>query len=140
MKTLSLVLLVVAIAVAAFFLGQRSRSPAPATTAAVAPPAPATAAVPASETDNSKLPSSQPVRTFRGPDGLPHIIVYDPAKLPDNDDPGQVRAAVLEDMRNHPANIERAYDLTQAQIAEIVAGKRPVPDSMLPKPKAPAAR
>ena len=139
MKKFPLVLLFCAIAVAAFLLGQRSREPAPAPVASPATPA-ATAAAAASDADRSKLPSSQPVRTFRGPDGLPHIIVYDPAKLPDNNDVEQVRAAVLEDMRNHPTNIVRSYDLTEAQIAEIVAGKRPVPETMLPKPAAPAAR
>ena len=141
MKKILLVLLIGAIAVAAFLLGQRSGQPSP--DLAATPAAPATAAAAAgSEPDRSKLPSSQPVRTFRGPDGLPHLIVYDPANPPDNDDVEQVRAGLLEDMRNHPGNIVRSYDLTEAQIAEIVAGKRPVPDSMLPKPKpaAPAAR
>jgi hypothetical protein len=142
MKKIPLILLIGAIAIAAFLLGQRSRQAAPEPVAS-APAAPATTgSAAASEPDRSSLPSSQPVRTFRGPDGLPHIIVYDPAKPPDNNDAEQVRAAVLEDMRNHPRNIVRSYDLTEAQIAEIVAGKRPVPDSMLPKPKpaAPAAR
>ena len=140
MKKIPLVLLIGAIAVAAFLLGQRSRQAAPAPgPVAATPAAPATSGAAAeSEADRSSLPSSQPVRTFRGPDGLPHIIVYDPAKLPDNNDPEQVREAVLQDMRNHPRNIVRSYDLTEAQIAEILAGKRPLPDYMLPKPK-PAA-
>ena len=144
MKKFSLVMLVCAIAVAAFLLGQRSRQPAPAAEpVAASPAAPATAAPAAAvDIDRSKLPSSQPVRTFRGPDGLPHIIVYDPANPPDNNDAEQVRAAVLEDMRNHPTNIVRAYDLTEAQIADILAGKRPLPESMLPRPALapPAAR
>jgi hypothetical protein len=140
MKNLLLALLVVAIAVAAFLLGQRSQTAAPPAPAAA--PAPASTVAVVAETDSSRLPSSQPVRTFRGPDGLPHIIVYDPANPPDNNDAAQVREAVLADMRNHPRNIVRSYDLTEAQIAEILAGKRPVPATMLPKPKpaAPAAR
>ena len=129
-----IVLLVCVVAVGAYLLGERARPGAAAPAAPVAA-APVPAAAPArSEADTSALPSSQPVRTFRGPDGMPHIIVYDPAKLPDNNDPQQVRAALLEDMKNHPTNIERAYDLTPAQIAEIVAGKRAIPDVMLPKP------
>ena len=135
MKNLWIVLLVCMVAIAAFFLGQRARpQPAPPAAAAASPAAPATPAA----ADRSAVPESQPVRTFRGPDGLPHIIVYDPAKVPDNSDPAQVRAAVLEDMRNHPTNIQRSYDLTAAQVAEILAGKRPLPDWMLPKPGATA--
>ena len=137
MKNLWIVLLVCVVAVGAFVLGQRAR-PTPAAPAVAPATAAAAAAAKLDDSKTSALPSSQPVRTFRGPDGLPHIIVYDPANVPDNTDPAQVRAAVLEDMKNHPTNIERAYDLSQAQIAEIVAGKRPVPESMLPKPAAPA--
>ena len=137
MKTLWIVLLVCVVAVAAFMLGQRAK-PEASPAAAVPAPAAASTAAPADDAEVSALPASQPVRTFRGPDGLPHIIVYDPAKTPDNNDPEQVRAALLEDMKNHPTNIERSYDLTAAQIADIVAGKAPVPESMLPKPCQPA--
>ena len=132
MKNLWIVLLVCVVAVAAFVIGKRAGAPdAPAATAAN--PLPEGAAK-AREDAVSAQPSSQPVRTFRGPNGLPQIIVYDPAKLPDNTDPAQVRAAVLEDMKNHPGNIERSYDLTKEQIQDIVAGKQPLPEWMLPKP------
>ena len=139
MKTFWIVLLVCVVGAAAFVLGQRTRPVAEAPAVATPAPAPAAAAGPGDD-EVSKLPSSQPVRTFRGPDGLPHMIVYDPANPPDNTDPAQVRAAVLEDMKNHPRNIERAYDLTEAQIAEIVEGKRAFPEAMLPKPATTPAR
>ena len=132
MKNLWIVLLVCVVAVAAFVIGQRSSAPAAPASTAAAPMD--EGAAKAREDATSAKPSSQPVRTFRGPNGLPHIIVYDPAKLPDNTDPAQVRAAVLEDMKNHPGNIERSYDRSKAQIQDIVAGKQPLPEWMLPKP------
>jgi hypothetical protein len=141
MKTLWIVLLVCVVAVGAFFLGQRNAAPAagPAT-AAVTPPEAASDAGDSAEGSRDTLPSAQPVRTFRGPDGKPNLITYDPANPPDNQDPVQVKAALLEDMKNHPRNIVRAYDLTEEQVAEIVAGTRPFPESMLPAPAEPAAR
>ena len=139
MKTFSILLLVVAVAVGGYLLGRRSQGPEAPTAAptvdAAAPASSATVAPPLGEDATSKLPSSQPVRTFRGPDGLPHLIVYDQTNPPDKNDPDQVRAAMLEDMKNHPRNIVRSYDLTREQVDDIVAGRKPFPPELLPKPR-----
>ena len=139
MKTLWIVLLVCVVAVGAFFLGQRMKSAPEASSPAATDPSAVPGADAAASTDaaNDSRPSAQPGRTFRGPDGRPHLITYDPANPPDNKDPVQVKAALLEDMKNHPRNIMGAYDLTEAQIAEILAGTRPFPENLLPPPQAP---
>jgi hypothetical protein len=132
MRKLGIAALVLLPALAAFYLGTRYR----------APPAPAKApvvAVDAAEAARreaavSALPESQPVRTYRGPDGRPHLISYDPSKPVDDHDAASVRAGVLEDMRNHPRNIAENYDLPLADIESIVAGRKPYPDALLPEP------
>jgi len=125
------ILMVLALAVAAFWLGTRWHA-APA-----AAPAPDPAAALAKERATSAAPESQPVRTFRGPDGRPHMISYDPKVTPDDHDPVQVRQAVLEDMRNHPRNIVSAYDIPLADVELIVAGSKPMPAELLPAPDPP---
>ena len=137
MSRFGTLLLVVALVAGAFVLGTRMRDPAPAVT----PPAkisPEQAA--AAERASSEQPSAQPPRTFLGPDGRAHLISYDSANPPDSDDPEQVRAGLLEDMRNHPRNIVSSYDIPLADVEAIVAGKKPYPDELLPAPAAPPAR
>ena len=152
-------LLVLAVAAAAFLLGRQFQpapaapevAPAvvPATTAPAAAPAsvsqPVTPATPEPVADGSpdaasKNPSAQPPQTFRGPDGLPRIIAYEVGIQPDNSDRNAVKAAMLADMKNHPRNIERAYDLSADEIAAILAGTKPFPEILLPKPAAAPTR
>ncbi|MDZ4328226.1 MAG: hypothetical protein U1A73_24885 [Pseudomonas sp.] len=135
MKNLWILLLVCAVAAAAFFLGQRTR-PVPAETL----PAPATSAAELETTPSTnafgETLSPEPPRTFRGPDGLPVLIAYDVGVTPDSSDRELVKAAVLEDMKNHPRNIEKAYGLGMDEIREIVEGRKPFPEPLLPKPPA----
>ena len=141
MKNLWILLLVCAVAAAAFFLGQRSRtvpaetSPAPDATAAQQETTPSTNAF-------GETLSPEPPRTFRGPDGLPVLIAYEVGVTPDSNDRELVKAAVLEDMKNHPRNIEKAYGLSMDEIKAIVEGRKPFPELLLPKPPGdpPAAR
>jgi hypothetical protein len=125
-------LLIAALALAAFYLGTRYR---------VDPASPAVdpAAAAKTEAANSAKPESQPTRTFRGPDGRPHRINYDPAATIDDYDPALMREAVLADMRNHPQNIVDSYDIPLADIEAIVAGRKPYPDALLPGPRPPPA-
>jgi predicted lipid-binding transport protein (Tim44 family) len=130
MSRIGTLLLVVALVGGAFFLGTRMRGPAPAAAPAAPVMTPEQAA--AAERKSSEQPSAQPPRTFLGPDGRAHLISYDSANPPDSNDPEQVRAGLLEDMRNHPRNIQRSYGMPLADIEAIVAGKRPVPEAWLP--------
>lgn len=136
MSRFGTLLLVVALVGAAFFLGTRVRQPAPA----AGPQAPAPTAEQTAEIErkSSAQPSAQPPRTFLGPDGRAHLISYDSANPPDSSDPEQVREGLLQDMRNHPRNIQRSYDIPLADIQAILAGKRPVPPEWLPPPRKPA--
>jgi hypothetical protein len=134
MRKPGLIFLIVALALAAFGLGTRYRPAAPV--AAAHDPA----AEAAREADVSSRPESQPPRTYRGPDGRPHLINYEVGKTLDDSDATLVRAAVLEDMRNHPRNIVSSYDIPLADVEAIVAGKKPYPDELLPAPAAPPAR
>jgi hypothetical protein len=135
MKNLWILLLVCAVAAAAFFVGQRTRpvpsepSPAPATSAAQQEATPSTNAF-------GETLSPEPPRTFRGPDGLPVLIAYEVGVTPDSNDRELVKAAVLEDMKNHPRNIEKAYGLTMEEIKDVVEGRKPFPELLLPKPPA----
>ena len=135
MKNLWILLLVCAVAAAAFFLGQRTRPvatetlPAPATSAAQQEPRSSTNAF-------GETLSPEPPRTFRGPDGLPMLIAYDVGVTPDSKDRELVKAAVLEDMKNHPRNIEKAYGLGMDEIKAVVEGRKPFPELLLPKPPA----
>ncbi len=132
MSKVGSIFLLVALVAIAFFLGTRWH-PAQAPAGANAPPAAITAA---DAHAISAAPQAQPVRTFRGPDGRPHLINYDSGKALDDHDAGLVRAAVLEDMRNHPRNINSAYDIPMADIELIVKGSKPYPDQMLPATEA----
>lgn len=151
MKSLALVLLVCAVAVAAFLLGQRNApSPAapgqPIAAHTQAAPAPdqgePTAPAPSGAGAEARVASSEPTRTFRGPDGRPQLISYDLDKVADSSDPAAVKAGLLSDMAHHPRNIARAYEFTEAEIAGILAGTRPFPDALLPpaRPGSPARR
>ncbi len=142
MKNLWILLLVCAVAAAAFFLGQRTRS-----VPTEAMPAPAASSAASEETTPStnafgETLSPEPPRTFRGPDGLPMLIAYDVGVTPDSKDRELVQAAVLEDMKNHPRNIEKAYGLGMDEIKAVVEGRKPFPELLLPKPPAepPATR
>jgi hypothetical protein len=134
MPKLGTMLMVLALAVVAFWLGTRWH---PAPTAAAPESAATRLAEQARERAVSASPEAQPVRTFRGPDGRPHMIRYDPSARLDDNDPVQLRAAVLEDMRNHPRNIQDAYDLPLADIDLILAGRKPLPEQFLPEPALP---
>jgi hypothetical protein len=134
MRKPGLIFLILALAVAAFWLGTRYRPSAPAADA------PDPVAEAAREADVSSRPESQPTRTFRGPDGRPHLINYEVGKTLDDTDAALVRAAVLEDMRNHPGNIVSGYDIPLADVEAIVAGKKPYPDELLPAPAPPPPR
>lgn len=140
MNKLWTIVLVLAVAAAAFLLGRQSQPvPAAAEVAApVAAPAPAAvaAADAAAEKTNSQSLSAQPPQTFRGPDGLPRLIAYEVGVVPDSGNRELVKAAMLADMKNHPRNIERSYDLSADEIAAIVAGDKPFPEILLPKPGA----
>ncbi|OGT57129.1 MAG: hypothetical protein A3E01_13720 [Gammaproteobacteria bacterium RIFCSPHIGHO2_12_FULL_63_22] len=142
MKNLWILLLVCAVAAAAFFLGQRTRPASPdvrpAPVAGPATPDKPTASVNAF----GETLSPQPTRTFRGPDGLPMLISYEVDVVADSKDRELVKAAVLEDMKNHPRNIKRSYGLEMDEIKDIVEGRKPFPEQLLPKPPAepPAAR
>jgi hypothetical protein len=138
MRKPGLIFLIVALALAAFWLGTRYR-PAPPVAAAPDPTAAAASAA-AREADASSRPESQPTRTFRGPDGRPHLINYEVGKTLDDTDAALVRAAVLEDMRNHPRNIVSSYDIPLADVEAIVAGKKPYPPELLPAPPPAPAR
>ena len=133
MKNLWIVLLVCAVAAAAFFVGQQSHN-APA---GPVPAVPAPAAGSNSNVYGEEL-SSAPVRTFRGPKGLPMMIAYAVGEEPDNNNRELVKAAVLADMKNHPRNIEQSYGLSLEEIKDIVEGRKPFPDILLPKPRASA--
>ena len=139
MRTPGLILLIVALAGAAFYLGTRYR-PAPPANGKTHGVALDPAVVAAREEDVSSRPESQPTRTFRGPDGRPHLINYEVGKTLDDSDPALVRAAVLEDMRNHPNNIVRSYDIPLADVQAILAGKKPFPAALLPAPSTTKAR
>ncbi len=129
MPKVGFILLLVALAAIAFFLGTRWH-PAQVPAGAAAPSAQITVA---KERAISEAPESQPVRTFRGPDGRPHLINYDNGKTLDDHDSALVRGAVLEDMRNHPNNISSAYDIPLADIQLIVSGSKPFPGQLLPE-------
>ncbi len=131
MRKLGPILMVLVLAGAAFWLGTRWHA------APVSAPAPALdpAIALAKERAISAAPEAQPVRTFRGPDGRPHMIQYDVATKPDDHDPVQLREAVLADMRNHPRNIVNAYDIPLADIELIVQGRKPMPDEFLSAPE-----
>ncbi len=136
MKNLWILLLVAAVAGAAFFLGQRTR-PVPTDTV----PAPAANPTAQGQTTPSTNAFGEPVspeppRTFRGQGGLPMLIAYEVDVTPDSNNRELVKAAVLEDMKNHPRNIERAYGLGMDEIKEIVEGRKPFPQQLLPKPPA----
>ena len=64
------------------------------------------------------------------------MIAYEVGVVPDNSDRKAVKAAMLADMKNHPRNIERSYGLSSEEIAAIVAGTKPFPEILLPKPGA----
>jgi hypothetical protein len=143
MKNFWIFLLVVLVAAGAFFLGRRTGEPTvPATAAADVAPASATFPPP-SDADAVKMKDhgdgGAPVRTFRGPDGRAHIISYDEKNPPDSNDAGQVRTALLSDMKYFPTNIQRSYGLSPADIQAMLAGSKSIPDYMLPVPGAPGA-
>ena len=141
MNKLPLVLLVCAVAIAAFLLGQRNASvPSGQETLAVSPPpaSGSTEPAPAAGEPNitaaaPRVGSSEPTRTFRGPDGRPQLISYELDKPEDSTDPVAVKEGLLSDMAHHPRNITNAYGLTEAEIAAILAGTRPFPDALLPR-------
>lgn len=136
MKNFLIVLLVLAVAAMAFFVGQQTRpAPSPVAPAAVEASAARPAASAATNLHGEAL-SSEPPRTFRGPLGLPMLISYEVGATPDNNDRELVKAAVLADMKNHPRNIERSYGLGMDEIKDIVEGRKPFPDLLLPKPPA----
>ena len=136
MKNFSIFLLVVLIAGGAYFLGRRSgESAAPAVVAAPASTAPVVQQKPGPDGDFAK--PSEPVRTYRGPDGRAHIISYDDKNPPDSSDPEQVRKALLSDMKWYPTNIQRNYDQSPADVKAMLDGKKPIPDFMLPAPGGP---
>ena len=128
MRKPATLLMVLVLAGAAFWLGTRWHA-VPA-----AAPAPDPVAARARERAISAAPESQPVRTFRGPDGRPHMISYDSKITLNERDPAQVREAVLADMRNHPRNIVNSYDIPLADVELILAGSKPMPAELLPAP------
>jgi hypothetical protein len=145
MNKLWTVALVLAVAAAAFLLGRQTQTVPAAGSAPTAAPASVAAAPAAAEiaaadgnpgNTSSKSLSAQPPQTFRGPDGLPRLIAYEVGVVPDSSNPELVKAAMLADMKNHPRNIERSYDLSAEEIAAIVAGTKPFPEILLPKPGA----
>lgn len=139
MKNILIVVLVLAVAAAAFFLGQRTRTAPPDVTPA--PVASAAAGDQATPSVNAfgETVSPEPTRTFRGPDGLPMLISYEVGVVADSTDRELVKAAVLEDMKNHPRNINKSYGLEMDEIKDIVEGRKPFPEQLLPKAQAEAA-
>jgi hypothetical protein len=140
MNKIWMILVLCAVAVAAFFLGERYR-PAATNASAGTPTAVATSTTrPQVEPDHSHAKiSPEPVMTFRGPDGMPHVINYSTGAPPDGNDPVVVKAAFMADMKNHPENIVESYGFSLEDIKAMLAGKKPIPAELLPKPIAPTA-
>ena len=135
MNKLWVILLLVTVAAAAFFLGRRTgESAAPATPPGLTEHPSAQAG----KSDHNEH-ASEPVRTFRGPDGRAYIISYNESAPPDNNDAEQVRKALLSDMKFFPTNIQNSYDLSPADIKAILAGTKTMPAYMLPVPGGPPA-
>lgn len=128
-----LILAFLAIAIASFVLGHRLR-PGDARQAATGMPAsttPATDQMPAAQAGQAL--SKEPPQTYRGPDGLPHLIVYNQDKPGDNQDPVQIQAAMMADMRNHPVKIAGDYGIALEQVQRIAAGDAEFPKELLPR-------
>ena len=142
MKNLWLVLLVCVAVAAAFFLGRQTRGDSPAPQPAPAVAAPGQPDADATRNALGETLSPEPVRTYRGPEGLPMLIAYGVDEVPDNGNANAVKAGVLSDMKHHPHNIETSYGLSRQDITDIVEGRKPFPALLLPKPAAtaPAAR
>ena len=138
MKNIWILLLVCAVAAAAFFLGKQTRTAPAVPASAAATTAPGEADAGSNRNSFGEELSSAPPRTFRGPNGLPMMIAYEVGEVPDNSNRERVKAAMLADMKNHPRNIEQSYGLSLEQIREIVDGRKPFPETLLPRPPATA--
>ncbi|MBW8811655.1 MAG: hypothetical protein JF591_23155, partial [Lysobacter sp.] len=73
----------------------------------------------------------QPPRTYVGPDGKPHEIVYNQGL---NLSPGareQLKRELLAQMRKHPESVSRIYQISPADIAAVLAGTKAFPEKLL---------
>ncbi|MBT2751404.1 MULTISPECIES: hypothetical protein [unclassified Lysobacter] len=74
---------------------------------------------------------AQPPRTYTGPDGKQHEIVYNQGL---NLSPGtreQLKRQLLAQMQQHPDAVSRIYAISKDDIAAVVAGTKPFPDELL---------
>ncbi len=136
MKNLWIIILLVVVAAGAFLLGRRNGETVSAAATPVAAPA-APALAPGEKPEHDASVPTEPVRTYRGPDGRAHIIGYDDKNPPDSSDPEQVRQALLSDMKSYPTNIQNSYNQSAEDVKAMLAGTKPIPAFMLPDPNAP---
>lgn len=132
MQRTKLILAFLAIAVASFMLGHGWRPNERARGATGLPDKPVATTNSATEVPVGTALSKEPPQTYRGPDGRPHLIVYNQEKPRDDRDPAQIQAAMLADMRNHPAKVAGDYGMELEQVQRIAAGKEDFPKLLLP--------
>lgn len=89
------------------------------------------AAAVAAEHTRSASTQAQPPRSYTGPDGKQHEIVYNQGL---NLSPGareQLKRELLAQMRKHPEAVSRIYRISPADIAAVVAGTKAFPEKLL---------
>ena len=114
------------------------RAGTPAADGAIAPSAiepPGSAVPPAqaalAERVRSAAPQAQPPRTYVGPDGKPREIVYNQGLVLSSGAREQLKQELLAQMRKHPDAVSQIYGVSRADIAAVLDGTKPFPESLL---------
>ena len=79
----------------------------------------------------SAAPQAQPPRTFIGPDGKPQEIVYNQGLALSPGARDQLKQQLLAEMRAHPEAVSQIYGISRADIAAVLDGTKPFPESLL---------
>lgn len=83
------------------------------------------------EKTRSAAPQAQPPRTFKGPDGKQHEIVYNQGLALSAGAREELKRQRLQQMREQPEAISKIYGIGRDEIAAVLAGKQPFPDRLI---------
>ncbi|WP_408952450.1 hypothetical protein [Lysobacter sp. Hz 25] len=85
----------------------------------------------AAERVRSAAPQAQPPQTYIGPDGKPHPIVYNQGLSLSPGARERLKKELLVEMRERPDAVAKIYEMSEEDIAAVVAGKKPFPEALL---------